>query len=223
MLCILSHLLLILSCYFDPIYTDNSIETANNIEIIIENGDDIDIFEVIVKASDMNSIHFYQNADNKRINLSVKQGDDRDFAIIGYVDTTCKYFKTFTADISDDDTTFKITLTEVGGPIPVVPQNVSLGLLSGDTVKISWDESANAEKYVVYKKKSLSGDEAAIGITDSTVLPDSDVLPGHTYFYGVSAFNSMGESDISPYKSIDIPGSVEVPCIFPGVTLHGKN
>ena len=120
-------LLLILYCAFDPKYTDNSGNNSDNVTIVIENGSNVEIVEAIVCASDLDdSIHFYEHLKDNELNLKVQGGSNREFTVNGYVSSTWRYTQSFTADIGEDDTTFVITLKQIDGPVPEVPENIAL-------------------------------------------------------------------------------------------------
>lgn len=87
----------------------------------------------------------------------------------------------------------------------VFPPAVPTGLAavataaSGDTpasIDLSWqpDAATDAVGYYVYRRedqtpwKRISGEQAVVG----PAFHDSDVLPGHTYIYGVSAVDARG-------------------------------
>ena len=205
-------LFLILYCSFDPNYPDNSTGNGNNVTIIIENGDEIEIVEAIVCASDLDdSIHFYENLKNNNLNFKVEEGNDREFTINGYVSNFWRYTNSFIADIGENDTTFTITLKQIDGPIPDVPENVALEILPENVVKITWDSCSRTRGYNVYRKKDNADIIEKTGSVENTGLLDSNVFDEHTYHYAVSAYNTTGESDTSDFIPIMIPSDNEVP------------
>ncbi|MFC1476465.1 fibronectin type III domain-containing protein, partial [Fibrobacterota bacterium] len=211
---------LILYCAFDPKYTDNSGNNSDNVTIVIENGSDVEIVEAIVCASDLDdSIHFYEHLKDNELNLKVQGGSNREFTVNGYVSSTWRYTQSFTADIGEDDTTFVITLKQIDGPVPEVPENIALELLPENIVKITWDASSRANGYNVYRKKDDLEDIDKIGSVEDPELLDSNVLAEHTYHYAVTAFNATGESDTSDFIPITIPSSNEVPLVPQNVEI----
>lgn len=213
-------LLLILYCAFDPKYPDNSTNNGNNVTIAIENGDEVEIVEAVVCAPDLDdSIHFYENLKNNKLNFKVEEGKDRGFTINGYVSNLWRYTNSFIADIGKNDTTFVITLKQIDGPVPDVPENIVLELLPENIVKISWDACSRANGYNTYRKKDDLDDIKKIGSVENTELLDSTVCAEHTYHYAVSAYNATGESDTSDFIPITIPSSNEVPQIPQNVEI----
>ena len=212
-------LLLILYCSFDPNYPDNS-SNNNNVIIVIENGDEVEIVEAIVCAPDLDdSIHFYQHLKNNQLNFKVEEGKDREFTLNGYVSNTWRYTELFNADIGKNDTTFTITLKAIEEPVPGAPENILLGLLPNNIVKITWDESDRATGYNIYRKKNDLDDVKKIGASENTEFLDSTVCAEHTYHYAVSAYNTSGESDTSAYYPVTIPSDNEVPKTPDGVQI----
>lgn len=205
-------LLILLYCSFNPNYPDNSGNNGNNVTIVIENGDDVEIVEAVVCASDLNdSIHFYQHLKNNKLNFKVEKGDAREFTVNGYVSNAWRYTKRFIADIGEDDTTFVITLKQIEGPVPDVPVNIVLDLLPDNIVKITWDACSRVNGYNVYRKKDELDDIEKIKSVENAELLDSNVLAEHIYHYAVSAYNATGESDKSDFIPITIPSHNEVP------------
>src|SRR5439155_13997613 len=89
---------------------------------------------------------------------------------------------------------------------PAAPTN--LAATSGNAkVTLSWSASAGAASYKVYRSTS-SGAETllASGITSGSYL-DTSVVNGTTYYYQVSAINTVGESP----RSAEVSARPQVP------------
>jgi hypothetical protein len=84
-------------------------------------------------------------------------------------------------------------------PVPDTPQNLST--YSGDQfVKIQWDPPSNIPEssissYFIYKGTSKNNMKLQKSLDSARVFNDSDVINGETYYYAISAINSMGEGD----------------------------
>jgi chitodextrinase len=72
---------------------------------------------------------------------------------------------------------------------PAVPENLSVFILSDSRVRISWNKASDnlfVKGYTVYRN------DTAIGTTAENSYADTMLLPGTTYRYAVSAFDSSG-------------------------------
>ena len=81
-------------------------------------------------------------------------------------------------------------------------------------VRISWNESAGATQYTVYRAFSASGSFTPIGFNSLCFYTDNSVKFGNTYYYKVKASNASGASDFSETVSFTFddqraPGPVE--------------
>ena len=66
---------------------------------------------------------------------------------------------------------------------------------------VTWNASAGATSYTVYRSSSLGTQGSPIGSTAATSLPDTTPVPGTTYYYGVTATGSAGTSALSAQDS----------------------
>lgn len=213
-------IILMLSCAFDPNYTDNTSNNGNNVTIVVENENDIDIIEAVVCAPDLDdTIHIFRHYKDNELTFKVQEGKNRIFTVNGYVSSLWRYTRNFIADIKKSDTTFVITLKQIEGPIPNIPENIVLELLTGDIVKISWDTCNRTNGYNVFRKKDDGDEIEKIGSVEEAELLDSNVLAEHTYYYAVSAFNTTGESEKSDFIPITIPGPTEIPEVPEGIKV----
>jgi chitodextrinase len=72
--------------------------------------------------------------------------------------------------------------------IPSAPSGISALATSPTTVSVSWNASAGATGYRLYR------DVWSVGTTAGTSLVDSGLFANTTYSYSVAAYNSLGES-----------------------------
>jgi hypothetical protein len=81
--------------------------------------------------------------------------------------------------------------TATPNPIPPAPLGLTL-VSSMNSVNLRWEASLLATSYCVY---SGSGEDSMklIGISSTTLYNDTNVSRGSTYYYSVSATNSIGE------------------------------
>ena len=209
--CISFVFIILLSCYFNPVYDTDTNGGINNVKCILENGDDIDIFRVTVSSEDIDTICFYQPAKDNSLVFTVPQGTSRHIVINGYVSGEWAYTKAFTTDIPECDTTFSVELSIVQDPIPDAPQDVKLTLLPANVVKIAWSGSGYADGYKVFRSEMECDEGDEIASCNTTDYLDSTVCADRTYYYCIKAYNSSGISGISEHPSITIPPINELP------------
>jgi len=85
--------------------------------------------------------------------------------------------------------------------IPKVPLSVTVVQRSSSTAEVNWDMVSGATGYRVYRSTSPTDGYSLVGSTSSLSFSDSNLTSGATYYYKVSAFNSIGESVQSTYSS----------------------
>ena len=70
-----------------------------------------------------------------------------------------------------------------------------------DRVRITWNASAGATGYWIYRNTTASPPATEIGGAFSTAYDDSTAVPGQTYWYWVRAGNTSGWSGYSAYDT----------------------
>ncbi len=82
---------------------------------------------------------------------------------------------------------------------------------------ITWNAAPTADTYKVYRSTTAGqpGAAIAVGLT-GLVFDDPTIVAGTTYFYSVSASNSVGEGPLSAQVSITTP---TVPAAPTGLTV----
>ncbi len=97
---------------------------------------------------------------------------------------------------------------EVGVEPPSIPYNLTASPAE-DRVHLSWDYASGATGYTVKRSKGNLEPYStlAMSIPDLSYT-DTDVTPGQTWFYVVSAQNSAGESGDSSEVEATVPGGV---------------
>lgn len=81
-----------------------------------------------------------------------------------------------------------------GGSAPSVPTGVS-AMVSGSSIKVSWNSVSNATSYTVYYSTDGYSYNYTIGTTSNTYIYDN--VPYENNYYKVKAINSYGESSLS--------------------------
>lgn len=209
--CISFAFIILLSCYFNPVYDTDTNGCLNNVKCILENGDDIDIFRITISSQDIDTICYHQIAKEKTLVFTVPPGEERHIVIDGYVSGDRAYTKDIFSDIPEGDTTFTIELSIVHDPVPESPQDVRLTLLPANVVKIAWNGTDYADGYKVFRSEMECDEGDEIASCDTTAYLDSTVCADRTYYYCVKAYNTSGISGISEHPSITIPPINELP------------
>lgn len=76
---------------------------------------------------------------------------------------------------------------------PLAPTNVKAK--AGDAkVELSWNKSAKADSYVVHRSTTSGGPYTVIDTVNTTAFTDTSALNDTTYYYVISAVNTVGES-----------------------------
>jgi fibronectin type 3 domain-containing protein len=103
-----------------------------------------------------------------------------------------------------------------GGKAPLAP--VGLTATPGDAqISLSWSGSINATSYNVSRATSSAGPFTQISQPTATSYLDIGLTDGTTYFYYVSAVNSLGESPNSTVASATPEPAVAIPPIPTGL------
>lgn len=109
--------------------------------------------------------------------------------------------------------TAKITATTITGvsasvTVKVVPKAVSnLKAVPATTssIKVSWNSSANASGYIVYRSTSANGTYSKVATVLTKSYTDKGLTKGKTYYYKVRAYVTSGsstyQSNLSSYAS----------------------
>jgi fibronectin type 3 domain-containing protein len=92
-------------------------------------------------------------------------------------------------------------LVTVSTSIPATPTNLVLVARSSSSIQISWDAVTGVTGYNVYRATSSSGDYSFVGYATMDTFTDGGVSKNTTYYYKVSAYNSVGESSKSSVLS----------------------
>jgi len=119
-----------------------------------------------------------------------------------YVDTGCSpqtmysYVVSAKNSVGESAKSEKVTATTTA-PIPDVPENVSAEALSDASIRISWNEVANAAEYEIFQSLRSGGPFEKVGTTSSSSYVSSGLQPETVYYFTVKAKNSAGSSDYS--------------------------
>ena len=104
--------------------------------------------------------------------------------------------------------------------VPNAPSDLSATAVSGPQIDLSWTDNSNDESYFfIYRATSASGPfywyDIALG--DTTNYSDVNLFETNTYYYAVTAYNEVTESDLSNVDSATLPnGAPAAPCCLDG-------
>ena len=90
-------------------------------------------------------------------------------------------------------------LTTATKPAMVMPYTVAIQ--KGNTVKIYWDKTGGANKYVIYRKTSQSGKWSKIATTTKTTYTDTKPVGGKDNYYTVRSYYSKTKTYGDYYKA----------------------
>lgn len=124
-----------------------------------------------------------------------------------------------TAILKDGSETPKSNIVEIDGRnpddvIPQAPSHVVCDVSESANMQISWDETANAVKYVIYRSDRAEGTKGYKGYTKiaevkgrsntTYVDTDKDVTANVKWYYKVQAFSTKGGGELSEACETDI-------------------
>jgi hypothetical protein len=102
------------------------------------------------------------------------------------------------------------TVSPSGGPVstpPAAPTGLNCEVISSSQINLSWDASAEADSYYVYRCEGLDCTPTTqVHTASGTSWSDTELSPSTTYCYRVSAYNEAGESDYSSIVSCTTQG-----------------
>ena len=97
-----------------------------------------------------------------------------------------------------------------GGPVPTrpaPPTSLTCEAVSSSQINLSWDASAEADGYYVYRCEGTNCTPAAqIHTASGTSWSDTELSTSTTYRYWLTAYNGAGESDYSSIASCATQG-----------------
>ena len=115
--------------------------------------------------------------------------------------TTYRYSVTAYNEAGESDYSPIVSCTTQGIP-PEAPTGLNCMAVSFSQIDLSWDASAEADGYYVYRCEGTNCTPSTQVHTASvTSWSDTGLSPSTTYRYGVTAYNEAGESDYSPIVS----------------------
>ncbi|MFX0015903.1 MAG: DOMON domain-containing protein [Candidatus Hermodarchaeota archaeon] len=176
------------------------------------------------------------NLDIFRFNVYRSRDNTSNYALIGintsttgYFDTSVingvRYFYVVTAENSKGESIESNEIKLIPGT-PSPPLNLNL---TSDTTQIilNWNvpqtnSSYTIIKYIIYRSSTSGGPYINLANTTALSFIDTTVLEGNTYYYIVTAINSIGESENSNEVSIVIPGTTSEPTTSPSITITAQ-
>jgi fibronectin type 3 domain-containing protein len=130
-----------------------------------------------------------------------------------YIDTgldsnTTYYYKVSAYNKAGESEKSNYDYTTTKLDIPGIPKNVSAtankstGIFPSISVTIRWSSVSDATGYRIYYSSSAEDNYNLLIETSSISYTKTGLTPETTYYYKVSAYNSIGESELSEYVSV---------------------
>ena len=89
----------------------------------------------------------------------------------------------------------------VSTTIPAAPTHLQATAASSTAINLTWIASSGATTYTVYRSASATGTFSSVSTTSSIGYSDSGLTPSTSYYYYVTADNSVGTSGATPTVS----------------------
>ncbi|MBD3921763.1 fibronectin type III domain-containing protein [Paenibacillus sp. PR3] len=90
-----------------------------------------------------------------------------------------------------------VNLKDESVSIPSVPVDLQIGAVNKNDLTFTWDASAEANVYYIYRAKNATGAYERVGRSLETSFTDTTVLTSAPYYYKVAALNAGGISELS--------------------------
>jgi hypothetical protein len=120
----------------------------------------------------------------------------------------------------DNDGVYLDNVSVTGSVVPTVPAAPAGLTATGENahVDLNWAASSGATGYRMKRSLANNGPYSVIGTSAGTAYIDNAVVNGTTYYYVVSATNSVGESANSTQASATPVAANQAPVITEGAT-----
>jgi hypothetical protein len=119
--------------------------------------------------------------------------------------------------------TYAIRYFEIGSlpPQEVMTLSAAWEPWRGEEISLTWNSSA-AANYYLYRSTSTDGEYEKIAILKNTSYKDTQLVMGTTYYYKVSAYNSIGEGTQSQAVSIVYTAESTITTLTSGTSHDGS-
>jgi hypothetical protein len=121
---------------------------------------------------------------------------------------------------TSDSGTYAIKYFAIAELPPQEPLTISAAWEPG-RISLTWN-SATAANYYLYRSTSADGEYEKIATLKDTSYKDTQLAGGATYYYKVSAFNSIGEGTQSQAVSIAYAAESTIIDLTSGTSLDGS-
>lgn len=90
---------------------------------------------------------------------------------------------------------------------PAVPVSLTAAAAGTSGINLGWTAVDGAAGYNIYRSVAVDGEYSSIGTSETNSYADTGLAAGMTYYYKVSAYNEVGESDLSAASTASTAGS----------------
>jgi hypothetical protein len=127
------------------------------------------------------------------------------YAADPYLNGRIDEFRIYPAAFSQEQIT-ALYRSEIPSEIPSFPAVVSASAVSDSQIDLTWSAVEGASNYIIKRAQTGSGPYTFLAGTGKTSFSDAGLPDSTTYFYVISAVNSLGESaDSVPVEATTLP------------------
>lgn len=150
-------------------------------------------------------------------------GFANDLSYIDYTNSSIKYYYVVTAvnEIGESDHSNEESI--IPATAPSKPTNI-IGIGSDSEGILLWslpsdDGGLTITSFIIYRSDNNDTGFEKIGVSDSVIFSDKDVVNNQTYYYAVTAMNTIGESELSDVVAVTPKQSEVDPLLLQNDTL----
>ena len=130
---------------------------------------------------------------------------DTTWSDTGLTDSTTYYYVLSASNVTGSgDTTAPVSVQTL--PLGPTPAPTGLSFVADNArVTLNWTSVDGANSYDVKRSASAAGPFVLIGSVDTTIIADSGLINGNTYYYTVTGVNRLGEGIASNPTPFTLP------------------
>lgn len=192
-------------------YTDAVPKAAKKVQTTSVSGDSVTLsWEGVDKCIYTGYQVLYSTSENGKYTVAGEATSATEYTVTNLKLDTRYYFKVRTITNNDGgpykDSAVVYTTTRKDYK-PSVPQGLSLNQNNDGSMNLSWEASASAKGYKIYRAESRFAEYKEIADVSSSVTAYTDKAPNsnkYDNFYKVMAYNDADQSELSDPTSVEI-------------------